>query len=329
LNLTKGDIVTVTWSGDANRFALWDAGTTDADRTGCLYAPGWSHWTAPPLIDDTTGSAQTTVTKTGSYPLLFLNTVSSGPFAFTATVVHAASVSFTKQSAIPGAGKFTAAVQAPDDTPISDGTLKLTLNGYWAGRTHHLATATPSAGLATFDYSLPASVWGKKIGLDITGDSWNYQDVASQPEKVKVLIPDAVGPILVPSSTLKTASKLLHQPIYWAGPRKGFHDEFWRTPGNDWIFVRYLPHGVKAGVHSTKFLVVGTYPLADAYGAVKKYCGRKAVAGPHRSIYCPRPASPTSVYIAFPKIDYEIEVYDPSPKLSRAIAASGLVRPVR
>jgi hypothetical protein len=349
LHLTQGDVVKVTWGGTGavDRLALWPTGTSDADNNGCLYDPvyGWSHWTPSPVLQDanpapaTQRLSQTFVTKTGSYPLLFLDTTgvqNAGSYFFTAQVLHAASVSLPHISSIRGAGQLTAGVLAPDSSPISDSALTLTLNGYWSSGSgapataHKLATATPTNGSATFSYSLPIRLWGKKIQLAITGSGSNYQPVASQTGSVKVLVPHQVGlgPIVVSSADLKAASKLLRKPIYWAGRRKGLHYELTRTASGN-AFVRYLPHGVVAGDTRPKFLIVATYPFRGAYAAVKKYSKGKAVAGPHGSIYYVRPADRRSVLVAFPKVNYEIEVYDPSPAVARAIAASGRVRPVR
>jgi hypothetical protein len=335
VHLTQGDLLKLTWGTPpaVNRFALWPAGTDDLKNNGCLYSSGWSTWPmTAPLVDDTSGSVQTVAPATGSYPLLFLDTTgaNAGAFAFTAVVQHAASVTLPQLSTLPGAGSLTASVMAPDNSPINDSTLKLTLNGYWSNRAHAIATATPSAGIATFSYSLPSSVWGKKIQLQISGGGANasYQPVTSQKETVTVLVPFGSPVGLVTPSALKAASKLLHQPIYWAGPRKGLHYEFWRlTNGN--IYVRYLPRGVKPGARSGKYLIVGTYHMTNAFKKLKKFCGSSALAGPHGSVYCALPGDPKSVYVAFPNVNYEIEVYDPSPKVARAIAASGRVAPVR
>jgi hypothetical protein len=334
LQLTQGDLVKITWSASpaVDTLALWPAATADADDNGCLYPFGLPHWMVSPVVQDSSGSAQMVATTTGRYPLLFLDTTgvpNAGPFSFTAVVLHAASVTLPHISALPGAGSLTASVLAPDSSPISDSTLKLTLKGYWGARAHTIATATPTDGSATFNYSLPASLWGKKIRLEITGGGAksNYQAVTSREQSVKVLVSTEAA-ILVPSSALKTASKLLRQPIYWAGRRKGLHYEFTRlTNGN--VYVRYLPHGVRAGDPRGKFLIVATYRIAHAYRAVKTFCGRKAVAGAHGSIYCAYPTNPKSVYVAFPNVNYEIEVYDPNPALSLKIVATGQVVPVR
>jgi hypothetical protein len=338
LPLEQGDLVKITWGAPAavDTLALWTPETIDTDHPSCLYQSGFSNWTTSPVLTDSNELAgtqrvsQVTVNEDGTYPLLFLNTTgaNAGAYSFTAQVFHAANVALPHLSNLPGIGTLTASVLAPDGNPISDPSLTLTLNGYWGNRAHALATGTPNNGLVSFDYNLPASEWGKKIQFEISGGGASYQDVTTPKEAVTVDVPFGSPIGLVPSSALKTASKLLHQPIYWAGPRKRLHYEFWRLTNGD-IYVRYLPHGVKAGVESSKYLIVGTYHFASAYKKLKKFCGRKAVAGPHGSVYCALPGDAKSVYVAFPKVNYEVEVYDPNPKVSKAIAATGQVTPVR
>ena len=340
LQLKQGDLVKITWGTPpaVDTLALFPPGTSDSDHTGCLYQSGWANWAKSPVLTDSNATAgithlaQTTVTTTGSYPLVFLDTTgaqNAGAYAFTAVVLHGASVFLPQVSSVPERGKLTAAVLAPDSSPISDSSLKLTLNGFWSivrgapPSAHKLATATPSNGSATFSYRIPQPLWGKKIQLSVTGGGSTYQAVASEKETVKVLL----APVIVSPAELKTESKILRQPIYWAGPRKGFHYEFRRT-ANGYVYVRYLPRGVAAGAPGSKFLVVATYPLSGAYGALKKFAKGKAVAGPHGSIFFALPGNRESVYVAFPGVDYEVEVYDPSPKVARAIVMSGAVSPV-
>lgn len=346
LPLKQGDLVKITWGVPAavDTLALWTPETVDTDHPACLYESGFSNWTSDRLVlADSNGAAgttrlsQITVSEDGTYPLLLLNTTgaNAGSYSFKADVLHAASVSFAHQSKIPGAGTFTASVLAPDGSPINDSTLKLTLNAYWSTRAgappraHTLATASPTNGLATFSYSLPWQLWGKKIRLGISGVGASYQPVTSENEKVKVLVPAPLGPVLASATELNAVSKALRQPIYWAGRQKGFHYEFTRlTNGN--AYVRYLPHGTHPGDRPGKCLIVATYPLDHAFKKLKKFGGRgKAVAGPHGSIYLVDPNSRKSVFVAFPQVNFEIEIYDPSPKVARSIAADGLVRPVR
>jgi len=344
LQLKQGDLVKITWNAPpaVDALALFPTGTSDAAHDGCLYASDWSQWTVSPVLSDsnetpaTTRLSQSVVPANGNYPLLFLDTTgtqNAGAYTFTAVVLHGASVSLPHVSAIPGNGTLTADVRAPDHSPISDSSLKLTLKGYWstvAGSppsAHKLATATPSNGTAQFDYRLPPRLWRKKIRLQITGGGSSYQAVTSQKESVKVLIPE-IGPVLLSSHQLAVESNLLRQPIYWAGPKHGSRYEFTRAT-NGYVYVRYLPHGVRAGHRGTKWLIVATYPVRGAFSALKKYAHGKAVAGPNRSIFYVRPDYRKSVLMAFPGVNDQIEVYGPSPAVARAIVESGRVRPVR
>jgi hypothetical protein len=164
-----------------------------------------------------------------------------------------------------------------------------------------------------------------------------------------------IGPILMSRDELKAEAKRFGQPIYWAGPKKGFSYEFTRTKYGD-IYVRYLPQGVGAGAPGEQFLIVATYPFLEAYASIDLVGavfvsghvgwtwphGHLAVAGPHRSLFYSPPGHRKSVLIAFRGadcpdyhtwvaygcVDYEIEVYDPGPDPATVDAQSGRIRPV-
>ena len=140
LQLKQGDLVKVTWGTPqaVDKLALFAPGASDSENPAwCLYESGWSHWTTGPVFSDTNGApatrlSQTVATATGSYPLVFLDTsgANAGPYSFTAVVLHAASVFLPQISTVSEKGKLTAAVLAPDSSPITDSSLKLTLRGY-------------------------------------------------------------------------------------------------------------------------------------------------------------------------------------------------------
>ena len=115
--------------------------------------------------------------------------------------------------------------------------------------------------------------------------------------------------------------------IYWAGPRKGFHYEYGRS-SLDYLYVRYLPDGIRVGDPGRNFLIVATYLVPGAFTVLKKQADAKAIPGPNGSIVLVSSSKPTSVYIAFPNVDYEIEIYDPSPAVALSTAESGDVQPV-
>ncbi len=93
--------------------------------------------------------------------------------------------------------------------------------------------------------------------------------------------------------------------------------------------MRYLPAGVRIGVART-YLTVATYPLKDAFATTREAAKEAgavtiAIAG---GIAFSNPARPTSVYLAFPGIDEQIEVFDPSAKRAHRLVAGGRIRPV-
>ncbi len=136
-----------------------------------------------------------------------------------------------------------------------------------------------------------------------------------------------IGPVGMSASGLLAFTRALGGSVYWIGPAAGFTYEVTRTsPGN--VFVRYLPKGVHAGDKRAAFTVVGTYPYKRAlatltavpHGKIDKLSGGGVVLS--------TTADPKSVHIAYPGVDYEIEVYDPTAGRARLIALSGRLRPV-
>jgi len=121
-------------------------------------------------------------------------------------------------------------------------------------------------------------------------------------------------------------------PIYWAGARKGYRYQF-RRAGDSSVYVRYLRRGFPAGPTDGTSLLVATYPFSGAFDAVKKAADGKAKVGPRGSIYFEIPAFHRAglgrhILMAFPGVDYEIEIYDPDRTVPPAIASSGRVRSV-
>lgn len=140
----------------------------------------------------------------------------------------------------------------------------------------------------------------------------------------------AIAPRAATRGQLRALAVQIGHPIYWVGPASGRVYELTRT-SSDRIFVRYLPHDVTPGAKNATFTFVGTYPFNGAYQALKRLAkqGDTSVPVPGGGLAVYSPSSPTNVYVAFPRSDVEIEVYDPSPKRARALIASGQVQPVR
>ena len=118
-------------------------------------------------------------------------------------------------------------------------------------------------------------------------------------------------------------------PVYWAGPKTGATYELSQLSDGR-IYVRYLPKGVKVGAQEL-FPTVGTYPMRDAFSAVKVIAQRPGaiqIKLSNGGIAVTDPAHPTSVYIAYPQGKVEVEVFDPSPAGARQLVMTGFIVPV-
>ena len=136
-----------------------------------------------------------------------------------------------------------------------------------------------------------------------------------------------VGPVGLSESGLRTLAASVGQPIYWAGPRKDYLYELTRTRDRK-IFIRYLPPGASVGAKKP-YLTIATYPYPDALQALTNVAHGRQQSLPGGGIALVDVKYPKSIHLAYRRVNYEIEVFDPSPARSRQIALSGDVRPVR
>jgi hypothetical protein len=133
------------------------------------------------------------------------------------------------------------------------------------------------------------------------------------------------------AQTLATLSRVAQRPVYWAGPRPRTKLELTQTTDGR-VYIRYLPLSVKIGDRRGSYLIIATYRVANAYKATQRAAQE---SGAHRlrlrgeAIGVYNDASPTNVYFALPKSDYQVEVYHPSPIRARALVVSGKIRPIR
>jgi len=133
------------------------------------------------------------------------------------------------------------------------------------------------------------------------------------------------GTRAITAPALASYSKQLGQPIYWLGPKKNTTYELSRT-ANGRIYVRYLPTGTALGTR-TPFLTVGTYPMANAYAVTRKLgAGSAKLAAPASSVAFSFKQKPTSVYLAFAGVNYQVELYDPTATAAHPIAVAAKVK---
>ncbi len=140
-------------------------------------------------------------------------------------------------------------------------------------------------------------------------------------------------PAQVAGATTTTKAKLadlaakVQHPIFWLGPDRGSTYELTQT-GNGKIYVRYLPDGVDVGADKP-YLTVATYPFPGAYPAIKKQAAAKGavtarLAGSGIAVL--DNGYPQSVHVAYPGVNYQVEVYDPTPARAMQLVSSGRLR---
>ena len=150
--------------------------------------------------------------------------------------------------------------------------------------------------------------------------------VAASPPAAPAATAKPIGPVALSAGGLRTLSSSVDQPIYWAGPKAGYLYELTRTSEGR-VFVRYLPPGAQVGSKRQIYLVVATYPFQNPLQALKNLPGTH-VAIPGGGVAMVDAGHPQSVHLAYPGVDDQVEVYDPSPARSLKLARSGAVRPV-
>jgi len=123
---------------------------------------------------------------------------------------------------------------------------------------------------------------------------------------------------------LKSLASSVGHPVFWLGPKPGETYELTRT-SNGSIYVRYLPPGVDVGSKQA-YLTVATYPFPAAYPAIQNVTREKGVQTvhlPHRGLAEIAQQDKTSVHAAYPGIDYQVEVFDPTPGNAWAFVKGG------
>jgi hypothetical protein len=138
------------------------------------------------------------------------------------------------------------------------------------------------------------------------------------------------GGHLVSVNTLKQLAVSLHHPIYWLGEKPGSTYELTRTADGK-LYVRYLPQGVKAG-SSTPYTTVAMYPSPHALATLRPLANDKGaesyeIQGGGLALFAAN--YPRSVHVAFPDLDYQIEVFDPTPHRALDLVKSGDLKSIR
>jgi hypothetical protein len=135
-----------------------------------------------------------------------------------------------------------------------------------------------------------------------------------------------VGPVVLTAKQLDTRARTIREPVYWVGPQEGRAYELSRSTDGR-VSVRYVRPGTPPGAADANAIVIGTYPSKNAYAQAKR-----AVRNDRALLYRDLPdggfavydpARPRSVYVAYPKLDYQIEVFDPASGEAQQLVQAG------
>jgi hypothetical protein len=134
-------------------------------------------------------------------------------------------------------------------------------------------------------------------------------------------------PRVLSAAELREAVSAPGAPVYWAGEQAGSEIELSR-PEADRTYVRYLTGGAKAGDSRSIFLTVGTYdrphPVQELRQQGKSEGAVLGEAPGGAIVYYDR-RRPQSVYLAYPGVKAQIEVYDPDVKQALRLVNSGQI----
>lgn len=136
---------------------------------------------------------------------------------------------------------------------------------------------------------------------------------------------ETTEPVALSASGLATLAQAGGSPIYWVGPRPGFKYELAQRDGQ--VFLRYLPSGAEAG-DTRALLTVGTYPVENAFNVTSGIQGSEMIPIPGGGVGVVSADRPNSAYVAYPGVEYQMEVYHPDPAEVRRLLRSGAVKPV-
>jgi|TARA_B110000259_G_scaffold1181_1_gene1415 hypothetical protein len=113
---------------------------------------------------------------------------------------------------------------------------------------------------------------------------------------------------------------------YWSGSEAGaLYSLVANTSGQ--VFVRYLSDGLGLEDTSANYRVVATYPQADAF-AITQAAGNQANAisfvNPDGAQVFFSKDFPSNIYMAYPDLAYEIEIYDPGSGVALNLATTSM-----
>lgn len=149
------------------------------------------------------------------------------------------------------------------------------------------------------------------------------------------VVPDnQSGNVALSAAQLKEEVAKVGVPVYWLGEESGAKYTLTVLNNGGQIFVRYLPDGKLPTNGTSTNRVISTYAYPNAFDTLKSASKNSAdgvgVTGPNDSFIYYGKNKKTNVYVAFPKVDVQIEIYDPAEGTALKLAnQKGLVQLVK
>jgi hypothetical protein len=140
------------------------------------------------------------------------------------------------------------------------------------------------------------------------------------------------GQVALTETELKAIIKREGVTAYWSGPQANCLYSL-EINANQQVFIRYLPDGKGIDDQQPNYAVIGTYPQADAFN-VTKAAGSQAnsisfVNSDGAQVYYSKSLA-KNVYLAYPNVAYEIEIYNPVEGAALNLAtASGKIMKIQ
>lgn len=170
----------------------------------------------------------------------------------------------------------------------------------------------------------------------LAGSGLTYAITANPESSVKVLSSTlsekTSGKVALSEKELISTVADLGIDVYWAGPVKGARYTL-AVPADGQAYVRYLPNGEGLNDTEANYVVIATYVTPDAFAATQaagnQTNGVTFINVQGAAVYYSKETQ-TNVYVAYPNIDFQIEVFSPIAKTALDIASTqGALRLVK
>ena len=132
------------------------------------------------------------------------------------------------------------------------------------------------------------------------------------------------GGVCLTESELKSIISENNIQAYWTGPLKDATYSLNSSTAGQ-VFIRYIPKGQECDDVRPNFRVIATYEEVDAFTTTESAGTTSdgvSLLNADGSIVYFNKNIPTNIYVAYPGIDYQIEIYDPDPKEAVSLATT-------